>query len=414
MKLFPRLLLFFGVLLSILLSFLCSSVQAQSEAEILIISLSPPTVDKASGTLQLQISSFSSITRITVNGKSQKFPENTTLHSLSFPYELTPGANNFNIVVQTELGQEQKSVSILYKIPEDQAQSKTEAKPAFSMIGIFAYTTSDNINKTSGSQESAATGSMIFVPSYRLNQGSDSNLSLKGVLMGNRQLDAQYQSKDLRFKQVSLEWLDKKTSLGEMTVAVGHNEAGSWDEPQTADSRDMMFSQYKRAATANFASFNSKNILSKKDFWQWQLDYKQKGTGVNTNDTEIEIGLLAAYKTLLRGVQTRVQAGLVDTKNDGETEGNSAIKAQVKLTYPVMSLPVIFRYDHIQTEDKASTASFGGKEKQQDRAFSLGVNYQINSAFVLSLAQKRDSHDSNVSGRNYTVNRSQLQIIFIY
>ena len=51
-----------------------SAWSAEDEAEILIFSLSPEKVEEQQGVLQIQISTFSPIEKIIVDGKPQKFP----------------------------------------------------------------------------------------------------------------------------------------------------------------------------------------------------------------------------------------------------------------------------------------------------------------------------------------------------
>ena len=64
------------------------SVFAKDEAEILIFSLSPERVKEKKGVLKIQISTFSPIQKITVRGKSEKFPNGSSLVWLKIPYIL--------------------------------------------------------------------------------------------------------------------------------------------------------------------------------------------------------------------------------------------------------------------------------------------------------------------------------------
>ena len=81
------------------------AVSATAEAEILIFSLSPEKVKEQKGVLKIQISTFSPIQKVTVDGKPQKFPKAASLVWLKIPYLLKPGENFFEVYVKTQLGE---------------------------------------------------------------------------------------------------------------------------------------------------------------------------------------------------------------------------------------------------------------------------------------------------------------------
>jgi len=74
-----------------------SAWPAEDEAEILIFSLTPEKVEEQQGVLQIQISTFSPIEKIIVDGKPQKFPKAASLVWLKIPYKLKPGVNFFKV-----------------------------------------------------------------------------------------------------------------------------------------------------------------------------------------------------------------------------------------------------------------------------------------------------------------------------
>ena len=56
-----------------------SAWSAEDKSEILIFSLTPEKVEEQQGVLQIQISTFSPIEKIIVDGKPQKFPKAASL-----------------------------------------------------------------------------------------------------------------------------------------------------------------------------------------------------------------------------------------------------------------------------------------------------------------------------------------------
>ena len=67
-----------------------------------------------------------------------------------------------------------------------------------------------------------------------------------------------------------------------------------------------------------------------------------------------------------------------------------------------------------QTEDKDEDPDLDGKIKKRNRALSLSLNYPAAPWCIFGLTQKRERQSSNVAGKTYTVNTTQLQVILIY
>ncbi|GIT03005.1 MAG: hypothetical protein CM1200mP28_02640 [Deltaproteobacteria bacterium] len=60
--------------------------------------------------------------------------------------------------------------------------------------------------KKTRTKSKAFSSSILFVPSYRFDVMDDSSIYLRGVLMGDQHHDGQFESKEVLFKQVSIEW----------------------------------------------------------------------------------------------------------------------------------------------------------------------------------------------------------------
>ena len=95
-----------------------SAWAAEDEAEILIFSLSPEKVEEQQGVLQIQISTFSPIEKIIVDGKPHKFPKAASLVWLKIPYMLKPGVNIFKVYAKTKFVEARKIIRTIYETPE--------------------------------------------------------------------------------------------------------------------------------------------------------------------------------------------------------------------------------------------------------------------------------------------------------
>ena len=172
-----------------------SAWSAEDEAEILIFSLSPEKVEEQQGVLQIQISTFSPIEKIIVDGKPQKFPKAASLVWLKIPYKLKPGVNIFKVYVKTKFGEARKIIRIIYETPE--LLKKAKLGDSFQLITILTGVTKDNIDKVedNSSKSKAFSTSILFVPSYRFDLFDDSSIFLRGVLMGDQQHNGKFESK---------------------------------------------------------------------------------------------------------------------------------------------------------------------------------------------------------------------------
>ena len=242
-----------AVLLLLLLCVLTPqfAVSAEDEAEILIFSLSPEKVEEQKGVLKIQISTYSPIQEVTVRGKPQKFPKDASLVWLKFPYMLNFGVNNFVVYVKTLNGEAKKTLRLVYETPE--LLRKAKLGDSFQLISIIGNKINDNIEtkEDNDTKSKAFSSSILFVPSYRFDVMDDSSIYLRGVLMGDQHHDGQFESKEVLFKQVSIEWEERASWAGDFTLSIGTNEAGTRDVPESTSPRDSLSKKYKRATRDN-------------------------------------------------------------------------------------------------------------------------------------------------------------------
>ncbi|MDT8447611.1 MAG: hypothetical protein RRB13_12030 [bacterium] len=120
-------------LLSLLFWGLLTAPTAQA-ADILIYSSSHKNqgttqVKQPSGTLVLQVSSFSKILQVTLNGQPVPF-KGTDVAEVKAPYQLEKGINRLEIEVSTEEGSLDKTFILAYgEAPQRQASPPTPSQP---------------------------------------------------------------------------------------------------------------------------------------------------------------------------------------------------------------------------------------------------------------------------------------------
>ena len=330
------------------------AVSAEDEAEILIFSLSPEKVEDQKGVLKIQISTYSPIQEVTVRGKPQKFPKDASLVWLKFPYMLNFGVNNFVVYVKTLNGEAKKTLRLVYETPE--LLKKAKLGDSFQLISIIGNKINDNIEtkEDNDTKSKAFSSSILFVPSYRFDVMDDSSIYLRGVLMGDQHHDGQFESKEVLFKQVSIEWEERASWAGDFTLSIGTNEAGTRDVPESTSPRDSLSNKYKRATRDNIYTMKAKKELDKETTWNWQIDRKKKLVEGSNDDSGYSTSLLVGYVTPFFGLKTTIEGTYEDTDLNGQYKDTKALKSKLKVDYPIPPVSLGVQYDFSESQKKTA------------------------------------------------------------
>jgi hypothetical protein len=351
---------------------------------------------------------------VTVKGKPRNFPKGASLVWLKIPYMLKPGINVFEVYVKTKLGEAKKIIRTIYETPE--LLKKAKLGDSFQLITILSGVTKDNIDKVedNSSKSKAFSTSILFVPSYRFDLFDDSSIFLRGVLMGDQHHNGEYASKKVLFKQASIEWEERESWAGVLTLSLGTNEAGTRDVPESTDPRDSLSKKYKRATRDNVYTLKAKQELEKGTTWNWQIDLKKKLVEGSNDDSGFSTTLAAGYVTPIFGVKTTFGGTLEDTNLNGTYKDTKVYKTKLKIDYPIPPVTLGVQHDFSQTEDKVADPSLDGKTKNRNQVYTLSLNYPAAPWCIFGLTQKQERQSSNIVGKTYKVNSTQLQVILIY
>ena len=404
-----------------------SAWSAEEESEILIFSLSPEKVEEQQGVLQIQISTFSPIEKIIVDGKPHKFPKAASLVWLKIPYKLKPGVNIFKVYVKTKFGEARKIIRIIYETPE--LLRKAKLGDSFQLISIIGNKINDNIEtkEDNDTKSKAFSSSIIFVPSYRFDVMDDSSIYLRGLLVGDQHHNGKFENKEILLKQVSIEWEERASWAGDFTLSIGTNEVGTRDDNESNGPRDSLSKKYKRASRDNIYTLKAKQELGEGTTWNWQIDRKKKSKEGNNGESGNSTTLAAGYVTPIFGVKTTFGGTFEDTNLNGAyvnkdwiEKDAETIKAKLKVDYPIPPVSLGVQYDFSQTENKVADQSLecvttcNKKTKNRNQVYTLSLNYPAAPWCIFGLTQKHERQSSNIVGNNYKVNSTQLQVILIY
>jgi len=288
------------------------------------------------------------------------------------------------------------------------------------LITILSGVTKDNIDKAEDNKSKAFSTSILFVPSYRFDLFDDSSIFLRGVLMGDQHHNGKNASKKVLFKQASIEWEERESWAGVLTLSLGTNEAGTRDVPVTSAPRDSLSKKYKRATRDNVYTLKAKQELEKGTTWNWQIDRKKKSVEGSNDDSGFSTTLAAGYVTPIFGVKTTFGGTLEDTNLNGTYKDTKVYKTKLKIDYPIPPVTLGIQYDFSETENKVADLSLecvticNGKTKNRNQIYTLSLNYPAAAWCIFGLTQKHESQSSNIVGKTYKVNSTQLQVILIY
>ena len=232
--------------------------------------------------------------------------------------------------------------------------------------------------------------------------------------MGAQHHDGQFESKEVLFKQFSIEWEERASWAGDFTISIGTNEAGTRDVPESVSPRDSLSNKYKRATRDNIYTMKAKKELDKETTWNWQIDRKKKLVEGSDDDSGYSTSLLVGYVTPFFGLKTTIEGTYEDTDLNGQYDDTKALKSKLKVDYPISPVSLGIQYDFSQTEDKVADPSLDGKTKTRNGTWSLSLNYPAAPWCIFGLTQKNERQSSNLVGKSYTVNTTQLQAILIY
>ena len=153
--------------------FMGTALQAQTEdkaqnsetpEEILIFRTSPGKESQAEGWFRFQVSSFSPLLVVKVNGFAQMVTEDADWAEYEIPYFLKKGKNLFTIFVQTKTGEREQEFIVTY----EPVVKKRKTPPPLNGVIMFGQTNSNNIlNAQEGNTKtSAAKNDLLLSAAY--------------------------------------------------------------------------------------------------------------------------------------------------------------------------------------------------------------------------------------------------------
>ena len=198
-----------------------SEQNSESPKEILIFRTSPAKEIWAEGLFRFQVSAFSPLLVVKVNGFAQMVKEDADWSEYEIPYYLKKGKNLFKIFVQTKKGQREQVFIVTY----EPVEKKRKSSPPLNGIIMFGQTNSDNILSVqeSKTKTSSAKNDLLLSGSYAFGINKESAFSLNAVLKFDRHQNRSLVAEEVLFRQFGSEYRHKNLLNLEFSTGLGQN-----------------------------------------------------------------------------------------------------------------------------------------------------------------------------------------------
>jgi len=383
-------------------------VDPENLKEIQIIRLSPGIVKKPEGQLRFQVSAFSPILAVKVNGYAQMIRPGLDFMEYEVPYQLLPGDNTFEIFVQTRDAEIRQPILLTYNPP--QTIKPREPLPV-DLILILGQVQSDNmlLVPESSTKRSASKNELLLSLSYYFSLSKIQKLFFKGLLKIDRQQDRSLASQEILFRQFGLDYQDRDLWGFSFTSGLGQNVISGKGDSGSSGSEGFV-----KTSESLFLFGSAENKFGKSTSLHTKLQFEMQ----NKVTTDSEDGTLNHFyldgKTTLFGI--RFNGGLQNT--------SSALKETVKnyqtsifkigIQYPWESW--IFGFQFRTSDQKykeLDPASQIIPQHKQD-LISLQSKYSFTKTMIGDLTLNQTKKASNDASKAYQESQLALQLIMVY
>ena len=387
--------------------------------DLVIYITSPRSIPSNEGFFQIHISSFNPIREIMIN------EDNYKIDNLSYEYshdyankKLNPGENNLIVEVTTDTGKIEKEFKIFL---EDSFYKFSEMrKSSFTLVNVFGLSKDNNVNSSSSEKAEATKGSFTIVAIGQMVTGYSSAFVITTILNFDDQFDSKYDSKQIIFRQLGIDWNDQKTSFGDFTLGTGMNMVGLWDKEEQSEIRDPLNKKYKKIAQENFYQLKLK--VNFNDFIKWETSLKHSmkddySTLMKTEETPPKVyvsKLSQGFETNWLDLNWLLALDYSTTDAESDTKDFSSSGVSLKMTWPLNPVPLNLQYGITDQQNKVADPLTGIRTKNYSFFVETGANYQINSRLSLAYSHRYEVNESNIINSDYSKNTDTLNFTVIY
>ena len=406
------------IILLWVLVFLGTSLEAQtneneenteSAQKILIFRTSPGKESRAEGWFRFQVSAFSPLLVVKVNGFAQMISKDADWAEYEIPYFLKQGKNLFTIFVQTKTGEREEEFIVSYEPPE----KRIKVPPPLNGVIMLGQTNSDNIlsAQEGSSTTSAAKNDLLLSGAYAFEINDESAVSLSAVLKFDRHQNRSLVAEEVLFRQFGTEYrhknllsLDFSSGLGQSVISL--KEANPTNPYKAGEfSEDVqslfLFISAKKSWGRQFSG--SLKI---------QLDSQNKVTtdSEDGNLTLISLGAKSRWDEFrFQGRLDSKSTALKDSSKDYQT---TVLDAGVSYSWT----PWVFGLNYQNMNQQYANADPATNVVLQNKKdeMSLNCKYSFSNSTIVGGDLKQIKQSSNDATKAYQANQFTMQYIWMF
>ena len=387
--------------------------------DLVIYITSPRSIQSNEGFFQIHINTFNPIREIKIN--EEKYKIDNLSYESSHDYankKLKPGENKLVVEVITDIGKTEKEFKIFL---EDSFYKFSDMrKSSFTLVNVFGLSKDNNANSSPSEKVEATKGSVTIVAIGQMVTGYSSAFVITTILNFDDQFDSKYDSKQIIFRQLGIDWNDQKTSFGDFTLGTGMNMVGLWDKEEQSEIRDPLNKKYKKIAQENFYQLKLK--VNFNDFIKWETSLKHSmkddySTLMKTEETPPKVyvsKLSQGFETNWLDLNWLLALDYSTTDAESDTKDFSSSGVSLKMTWPLNPVSLNLQYGITDQQNKVADPLTGIRTKNYSFFVETGANYQINSRLSLAYSHRYEVNESNIINSDYSKNTDTLNFTLIY
>ena len=382
---------------------------SESPQEILIFRTSPGKESRAEGWFRFQVSAFSPLLVVKVNGFAQMVTKDADWAEYEVPYFLKQGKNLFTIFVQTETGQREEEFIVTYEPPE----KKSKEQPPLNGVIMIGQTFSDNILSVQegNSKINAAKNDLLLSGAYAFEINKESAVSLSAVLKFDRHQNRSLVAEEVLFRQFGTEYrhknllsLDFSSGLGQNVISL--KEANPSNPHKAGEFREDVQSIFL------FISANKSwgGLFSGSLKIQLDSQDKVKTDSEDGNLTLMSLGAKSRWDEFR--FQGRLDSKSTALKDSSKDFQSTVLDAGVSYSWS----PWVFGFNfqnRNQQYKKADAASNLVLQNKKDE-MSLNFKYAFSNSTIVGGDLKQIKQASNDATKTYQANQLIMQYIWMF
>ncbi|MDH5561634.1 MAG: hypothetical protein OEY59_12365, partial [Deltaproteobacteria bacterium] len=363
-------------------------------------------VDRKPGEINVEISSFSPITEVLVNGEPATIQKDALETQLRILYHITDGDKKYSLVVKTA----EESITKEFSLSGKKRPGKKKEKSPFGVISMLGYSAVDNVTNSSNEANKLADSklSLTLVPRYDLKTASNSSLIFKAILLSEKYSDSQFSENEIVFYQLATDWV-LKSGFGGVKLGLGYNDIKNKSAGIVAGENEVEKDLF-------LAGSISPKVLSGLDLG---LKMTQKTLPGQTNEDENGNGTLvtfsAGWKMALSSLKFGFNFGYDNNDAIGKYMDFKATRLKISLKYGV-SRNFSLGVNSIDRQTTFKLAKLAGKEAESSRTSTLSLkgDYTLSKKSGLTLMgeYKQKAQTSNDPTKEFQTSTQSLSLMY--